>query len=533
MDKQTQRSAEAADSDCLVGLSELRTSLDTSRGRIRNVCRQFRVWVRHPKQAVRRWWRRGSRQSLQRLRTQFSWPELRRTASVASVVFLLLVVSGIVLKKLDPFGIGESVGAYSADVFSRIAAPFYASSAQDFIVVVLINEDTLVDRETAWPPRYTFYEEVVRRVLRYQPRVVYVDILIDSQRAYDSSLGNARDALTEDLATNAVPLVFAASQPDETSLFDMEGVSSAVAGWERTSGGYPLMVTERFRRTSANPAQTNEAGQRDVGGAPSVALALYDFACKDKKPGCMEDAIKLESSSRHGLMSIQWGAAVPLETIEHKLLPDDACTLVAPTKAERWAAALGATVANLVSGLLPSVVEQSRRACPYTLTLREQDLGRPEIGRLIENRVVLIGTNLVGLHDVVPTPLHGQIAGVYLHAMALDNLMTWGNGYYRQTNPNSWIVPVLVCMLLAIILSFLLRWRPRWMSGWIWVSALFVIASVSWFMYAKLHRTPLDWLGLLGLLALATVIEQSVRRRARHSVGVEKVEARTSNEDGS
>jgi hypothetical protein len=46
---------------------------------------------------------------------------------------------------------------------------------------------------------------------------------------------------------------------------------------------------------------------------------------------------------------------------------------------------------------------------------------------LIEDRVVFIGTDLEVYRDRVDAPVHGTLPGVYLHAMAFDNLLRFGD----------------------------------------------------------------------------------------------------------
>ena len=51
------------------------------------------------------------------------------------------------------------------------------------------------------------------------------------------------------------------------------------------------------------------------------------------------------------------------------------------------------------------------------------------------NRIVMIGTALDDGGDFIFSPLHDRLPGVYLHAMALDNLMTWRGNYVESREP--------------------------------------------------------------------------------------------------
>jgi hypothetical protein len=51
------------------------------------------------------------------------------------------------------------------------------------------------------------------------------------------------------------------------------------------------------------------------------------------------------------------------------------------------------------------------------------------------DKVVMIGTALDDGADYVVSPLHDRLPGVYLHAMALDNLITWNGDYVESREP--------------------------------------------------------------------------------------------------
>lgn len=51
---------------------------------------------------------------------------------------------------------------------------------------------------------------------------------------------------------------------------------------------------------------------------------------------------------------------------------------------------------------------------------------------LLRERIVFVGVNLPALNGRVISPVQGQLPGVYFHAVALDNLITYGANYPRQ-----------------------------------------------------------------------------------------------------
>ncbi len=80
---------------------------------------------------------------------------------------------------------------------------------------------------------------------------------------------------------------------------------------------------------------------------------------------------------------------------------------------------------------------------------------------VLENKIVLVGANLDGIPDVIESPVHGSIAGVFYHAMALDNLMTYGKNYWREPSGIegviSW-VDLMQALYIIIVLSIRNFW---------------------------------------------------------------------------
>jgi hypothetical protein len=54
----------------------------------------------------------------------------------------------------------------------------------------------------------------------------------------------------------------------------------------------------------------------------------------------------------------------------------------------------------------------------------------------VRGKAVLYGVNLQSAGDVVSTPWHDRLPGVQVHAMALDNLLTYGDNYKRVSEPS-------------------------------------------------------------------------------------------------
>ena len=72
----------------------------------------------------------------------------------------------------------------------------------------------------------------------------------------------------------------------------------------------------------------------------------------------------------------------------------------------------------------------------------------------------MLGALIQGARDEVYSPVHGKIAGVYLHAMALDNLISYHDQYFRPA-PTIWrnidLADITDCILFLLVFV----WREK------------------------------------------------------------------------
>ncbi|MCL1528771.1 CHASE2 domain-containing protein [Xanthomonas nasturtii] len=457
-----------------------------------------------------------------------------RWTDVSLRIFLAVFLLSLVVGVVDPFGLKRAGEVQSQRVAARMFAPFYGMpsssptpTAQDHIAVVLIDDHTLRSREYAWPPRYSYYDEMLRRVLAQQPRAVYVDIVMEQRRDYDDSYQDARAGMETEIGCGKAPVFFGVSAPGRRSIFSGVGAAAppcgveasviqvgtvtaaqdVVTSWKGLGSGYPmLLAAQNVRDEGWMPPLATSTGL----GADyrSVALALYQIACHRRSaPGCSEDASALTSDALGAPLSVQWGSTLPRVPAQPEGLGCLQGTHVGWW--ERLADASEMTVHGLRSGLNEQIEDQRRQRCGYTLTVFEEELDDPAVAAVLKDRVVLIGTHLSGLSDQVISPVHQKIPGVYLHAMALDNLMSWGS---QRIYRDSWRDRVMEVVSMVIIsfgagaaLMLTRRSFTRW-SRHIAVASVCVVTSLLLIVISRmvLRQPPDNWISVL-LIAVAVI----------------------------
>jgi hypothetical protein len=137
-------------------------------------------------------------------------------------------------------------------------------------------------------------------------------------------------------------------------------------------------------------------------------------------------------------------------------------------------------------------------------------------------KIVFYGASFRGAADQVRTPTHGKIAGVFMHAMALDNLLTLGKGYIReakQFEPVLLMLNWLMALLVAVIavlgrdLQIFLLGRGK---SWLWttsivagsfLASMLVIGLAMYISFVGLRLAPLNWLGFFSIMGIIWMVQ--------------------------
>jgi len=426
-----------------------------------------------------------------------------KTLSCLLLFFIVWFVPLYLLDKFDPFGLSKQVHSYSERLVQKVTAPFYGSAAQDKIAVVLIDQVSLAARGEAWPPRYVYYEEVVRRIARQKPAAIFLDVLVEDKRAYDDSLPVARQALGETLNKTGVPLYLATLDTQNNSVFNgVPGTQTTLSGWRGYADDYPLAISPgHFYGEHDNLLKPEE--KCDATQHRTAAFQLYQQLCdQGLQQGCAAHNEADAEEQFCDALVVQWGRHVSKVVPERQLISESQCAATEQSVSTRIGESLSAFYASLFSGIDESGLKQLRQPCPYTVTVREEDLSSEKVRGVLTGRVVMIGLSLPGIHDIVDSPVHGQIPGVYLHAMALDNLLTWNANFYpRKEEHIDWML-VLAVILVCWPCVAIIRAQPTRLSVLLRLVAFFSVVIYILVLYLVLHRPPPDWLAMLLVFEL-------------------------------
>lgn len=306
---------------------------------------------------------------------------------------LILVCLGALI--IVGLGVGSLFGPWSQALLGNIVRLTYDERGQRDATVLLFREDNLRQFGTGYPVPYSLHASVLEALATYRPRAVFVDFAFTDARAGD----------------------------------DVEELAQAMCALHGQGIEVKLAVTA--------------PGQPDYGVLPTLL-----------RDGCAQPVdVGLDApDSSAGLLTYATGTTTAsgtfVPTPAFALLP--AGSAITPERAEPleivWVpghAPLNATWMNCTPAgfrdsartLFTEGPLAMRERCPYTRTISVNHLlnssGDDDLVEALSGRTVLYGADFRMTGDRVPITLFEELPGVFVHAMAYDNLLTFGEDYKR------------------------------------------------------------------------------------------------------
>lgn len=265
----------------------------------------------------------------------------------------------------------------------------------------------------------------------------------------------------------------------------------------------------------------------------SPALAAYAAYCLQQNDRCGDEALEAilpgapvkvrdKSLARFKDMSVLWGSRpARLQAQIDEISTGHAGACNDPSVSRRML-----DDAVLLRG--PRSGAQGE-ACLYTVSAGYDRLvntvaaDRGVLDAFLSGAIVMVGVRLSSGNDWIENPVQGRVAGVYYHAMALDNLMERGLGGYRRTEgliDSDFVQACLTAMmsfvgLLALLVRNELKARheartpPERMRsasyltvyGLALLAWLAVLALGIWAGAAIQRYVPVNWIAVAGIAA--------------------------------
>lgn len=450
-------------------------------------------------------------------------------AYVAIALFLVL---------WDPFQWGEASSNASQDLAYRVLiGPLYPTDQREQISVVLFNEATLKHIGATWPVALGRHAEILRTIREMGPKAVMVDFIFPDKRDDPSVTELQNEILT--YKDKGIPLYFARAEGT-----DLDWIRPDLPQARLTSIATPISdgVSRTYELCSALPGDNAACACVTRSNEFATCPAGTDAASLDS-PVALTAAFEMYRAHTGTLpKEFNIHEAAPMEVVwSNRRNPVNASLMHKKTagRSEELCADIASSLGDWIRRMLfKSETNSFRQTCPYSTTVtahtllraREEPKLRNELWLLMQRRFVFYGGDLAGLEDTVVPPTHVKLPGVYLHAMALDNLLTFDGKYKRSAvsvfdaDVAAPDVSLAVAVVLAVVVVVFARSRPvvrgdriaagdarglayfrilwrRWRHWFLFNLCMFaVIVAVCLALYVWAGLSPKNWLGYWGLL---------------------------------
>lgn len=321
-------------------------------------------------------------------------------------------------------------------------------------VVVMIDEPALALRGARWPVPLAFHAEFLAELAVLRPRAIMLDfLLIDPAPAADTC---AFLSVASDLKKGGTPLYLAVTRLEDLGVLDQAGC--------RDAAGNALL---------ADQVLTPVAVRKQVDGADFVnRLYPFEALSADARPGA-----GLPSAAIRMYCDAQHSPDACIARLTQSVIADGGFELAWSPQGDpfnqRWSHVACNEISSPSRAILNQPVLPRESPCPPLPTLfasaildptADATLGEQneQLFGLVEGAYVFVGGNFRGSGDLMITPMHTLLPGIYYHAAALENLLAFDGRpkvrkEFRDSKLGFYIYDLVVLWLLAAIF----QWRQR------------------------------------------------------------------------
>ena len=402
---------------------------------------------------------------------------------------------------VDPFGLKSATNDQSVEIYSRAMSGSYSHAGQDRIAVALMTDKAAEDMAGGYPVPLRVHGEVVAAILCAGARSVFIDINFrwerltgDAEEFIDALRMRLKDGKCVKLDRAEVkkhPVqVILGHVPSRTAGCDpifpefndpavdckKASATSPFAGLSQiaTVISLPEPKTDlRYQLSEPMSSADKTSFKFDLRNLEkrwirlnSPAAASLLLACdvnRQFSPLCDPSNLDLEAT-----LVTRWGWEVSRKEREMKRWLKGTCVNEHP-------------VATFMEHRIRHAAE-SGDVCMYHDTMAANDIraavafgsrasdpdwprytGDFILEEMFKDRFAFYGIQITGVGDYVRSPTLGRVSGVYAHAMALDNLLTEQDGFWREpglvfANSTYWNRSLVIELILGIGL-LLAGWR--------------------------------------------------------------------------
>jgi len=386
------------------------------------------------------------------------------------VRILLYTLIGLAISHFDLFGLLSAGNRTAERIFVVISAAFNETPREDLVSIVALDNDSLrAIGESGWPMSYKRHGQIISKIMRNCPRALFIDF--DLQSTDPDDLSDIEDELQA-----AAAEISRMQNPNCSRMLERRNLFF-VAPESETQMSPPQRVLVKY----ATPVDANFSFKAlDSGLYPlldddsnpgnhtiSPVLRMYRAYTVQQTPKKdLPDSERLKIGNFKAPMVLQW--SLEEHPYQQRCTGPSYCSSVGVSFAVHGI--LGNHQANSAKPIQPclsTLYMKAESLLQHYNQGKDEDGGvcfsgtgasipEAETGCLKDNpicgRLVLYGGNIAQSIDLVRTPAHGLIPGVFFHAAALSNLVNYNEEYfYKLDRAFENILSVILTILFSVL----------------------------------------------------------------------------------
>jgi CHASE2 domain-containing sensor protein len=373
---------------------------------------------------------------------------------------LLLAALALLVLNLHPFGSAHLRRHFSQDLvyawfggshwlYPRSAAAAAPGSLRiPRPVVLLVDEAALALRGAHWPVPLSFHAQMLAEVAVLRPRAVMLDFLLIDRAPSDEVC--ALLVTAGQLRAANIPVYLAVAHADDMEQLETPNCNDA--GGRRVRADQVLIPVSVERQVDTADFVSRHYPFEQAGAADAPGTALASAAVRMY----CDTSAQRESCAASLAHRYSRGAGFEL-----------AWSPRGDPFNERWSQTPCTSMESPVRTVLSRAMMPREIGCAPIATLFASALLSPtedpalgpdndQLFDLVDGSIVLIGGNFRATGDLISTPMHTLLPGVYYHAIALENLLVF-NGHpkvreeFRRFRLGVFAYDLLVLWALSVI----------------------------------------------------------------------------------
>jgi CHASE2 domain-containing protein len=337
------------------------------------------------------------------------------------------------------------------------ASGAHRAPAPPRVVVVVIDERALALRGARWPVPVQFHAQFLAELEVLRPRAILLDfLLIDPAPRQDTcDLLSVAGRLRHD----GIGLYLAVTKTEDLELLDAAACRDSSGAVIRAAQVFTPVSVQRQVDGSDFVSRRYPFEQRADTDAPGsgVASAAVRMYCDDVRAPAACVARLTGVHSADAGFELAWS-------------PEG------DSFNQRWSHASCIESISPVRAILNQPALPRESPCPPVATLFAAALLSPEVDpalgagnedlfSLADGSFLLVGGNFRGSGDLITTPMHTLLPGVYYHAAALENLLAFdGRPKVRKEFRTPRIAFFGYDLLVLWLLAAIFQWRQGWVQ---------------------------------------------------------------------